>query len=49
MSIVELAAHLDAQNKLDFQRRIEELQRDDQVYKPPLRDAQGNLIEEKAE
>jgi len=45
-SIVELAAHLDSQNKLDFDRRMLELEGKRADYVSPLRDAEGNLIED---
>ena len=44
-SIVELAAHLDSQDKLDFDRRMRELEAKREEYSPPLRDAEGNLVE----
>lgn len=46
LSIVELAAHLDAQDKLDFNQRIADLKAGKRDYKPPLRDEKGRLIEE---
>ncbi len=45
-SIVELASHLDQQNKLDFEKRMLEIESAVKEYKPPKRDAQGNLIED---
>ncbi len=47
LSIVDLAAHLDQQNKLDFAKRLEELENKQSEYSPPLRDEEGNLIEDK--
>jgi|SRR6188508_1832926 len=46
LSIVDLAAHLDQQNKLDFAKRLEELENRQSDYSAPLRDAEGNLIED---
>jgi len=43
-SIVDLAAHLDNNDKLDFERRMKELERERDEFKPPLRDERGNLI-----
>lgn len=45
LSIVDLAAHLDHQKKLDFQKRVSELEKEQAEYVPPLRDKEGNLIE----
>lgn len=46
LSIVDLAAHLDKQKKLDFQARVKEFEREQVDYLPPLRDDEGNLIED---
>lgn len=46
LSIVDLVAHLDHQGKLDFQKRIDELEKKQVEYLPPLRDAEGKLIED---
>ncbi len=45
LSIVELAAHLDHEKKLDFEKRMEKLEQAEADHKPPLRDEAGNLIE----
>lgn len=45
LSIVELAAHLDAEKKLDFQKRMEELEKKAIEHVPPARDEIGNLKE----
>lgn len=46
MSIVDLAAHLDEQDRLDFNQRVEDLKKGRQEYRPPLRDERGRLIDE---
>lgn len=45
LSIVELAAHLDEQKKLDFQKRMSDLEKAVEEHVPPPRDESGNLIE----
>lgn len=44
LSIVDLAAHLDEQKKLDFNQRVTDLEKADKEFVPPERDAEGNLI-----
>lgn len=46
MSIVELAAHLDAKKALDFESRLEALKQESEDFVPPPRDSKGFLIEE---
>lgn len=46
MSIVELAAHLDAKKALDFEERLETLKKEAEDFVPPPRDDKGFLIEE---
>ena len=43
LSIVELAAHLDEQEKLDFDARIKEMEKAEKEYEPPKRGADGFL------
>ena len=43
-SIVNLAAHLDEQEKLDFEERMQRLEQSRTEYKPPQRDAEGLLV-----
>jgi hypothetical protein len=45
LSIVDLAAHLDEQKKLDFKKRMDDLEKERESFQPPLRDENGNLIE----
>ncbi len=45
LSIVELAAHLEAEKKLDLQRRMDELEKRAAEHLPPPRDELGNIIE----
>lgn len=45
-SIVDLSAHLDQQNKLDFEARIKELTEERENYVPPQRDKDGLIVEE---
>jgi len=47
-SIVDLASHLDEKNKLDFERRIEELEKQRRDHKPPKRDGRGLLIDDES-
>ena len=42
LSIVDLAAHLDEQKKLDFKKRVEALEQADADFVPPERDAEGD-------
>jgi hypothetical protein len=44
MSIVELAAHLDAKKQLDFEARLEALKQEATDFVPPERDEMGLLI-----
>lgn len=46
LSIVDLAAHLDEQKKLDFQKRMDALEKAHEDFVPPKRDADGNIIED---
>lgn len=45
-SIVDLVAHLDAQKSLDFEKRVEELRKEEAEYVPPQRNEEGFLVEE---
>ena len=45
-SIVDLATHLDDQEKLDFERRTAAMEKRREEFKPPLRDAKGRLVED---
>jgi hypothetical protein len=45
MSVAELGAYLDAENKLDFEKRLEVLEKEADEFVPPERDEKGFLKE----
>ena len=47
-SIVDMAAHLDEQEKLDFEQRTLEMEKKRKDFKPPTRDKKGHLIDSDA-